>query len=166
MLINYNKIIVVVVFVIFLSSCSDFKPLYREDLNTLHKLQSFAIITDNKAVSQDVKKSLLSLFPTKRKNKYIIKIEAKSATGGTVSDITRKISRYKTKVSASVNLYYRYKQYDKLIFSFEEEKSAPYSLVVNNIRSTLASKKKAQQTSTRLLAEEIYKSILIYLKNN
>ena len=142
MLINYNKIIVVVVFVIFLSSCSDFKPLYREDLNTLHKLQSFAIITDNKAVSQDVKKSLLSLFPTKRKNKYIIKIEAKSATGGTVSDITRKISRYKTKVSASVNLYYRYKQYDKLIFSFEEEKSAPYSLVVNNIRSTLASKKK------------------------
>ena len=98
--------------------------------------------------------------------KYIIKIEGLSDTSGTVADATRKISRYKTKVSANVKLYYRYAEYDKLIFDFEESRDDSYSLILNNIRSTLASKKKAEETSIRLLSEEIYKRILVFLSEN
>ena len=95
--------------------------------------------------------------------KYIIKIEASSETSGTVSDTTRKITRYKIEVSAKVKIYLRGKKYDKLMYSFNESMSTPYSLILNNIRSTIASKNNAESTSIRLLSEEIYKRILIYL---
>ena len=76
------------------------------------------------------------------------------------------ISRYKTRVTANVKLYYRFTEYDKLIYNFEESRDASYSLIFNNIRSTLASKKKAEETSIRLLSEEIYKRILVFLSEN
>ena len=49
---------------------------------------------------------------------------------------------------------------------FEEKRSASYSLVLNNIRSTIASKNKAEATSIRLLSEEIYKRLLVFLSEN
>ena len=80
-----------------------------------------------------------------------------------MSDTARKISRYENQVSAKVKIYYRQRKYDRLIYEFYEERSSSYSLILNNIRSTIASKKSAELTSTRLLSEEIYKRVLVFL---
>ena len=109
---------------------------------------------------------MIELFPINKKNKYVLKIEGFSETTGTVYDSTRKISRYKNIVSANIKIYYRKKKYDKLIYEFDEKRDASYSLIVNNIRSTIASKKNAELTSIRLLSEEIYKRVLIFLSKN
>ena len=153
-------------FFLFLNNCSNFKPLYKNDLSSLYKLQEVSIVTDQKNISKKIKKSLIELLPINKKTKYILKIEGLSETAGTVSDTTRKISRYKNQVSANVKIYYRKKKYDKLIYEFDEKREASYSLIVNNIRSTIASKKNAELTSTRLLSEDIYKRLLIFLSKN
>ena len=49
---------------------------------------------------------------------------------------------------------------------FFEKRDASYSLISNNVRSTMASKKNAELTSTRLLSEEIYKRVLVFLSSN
>ena len=155
-----------IILLLSLINCSGFKPLYKENIKDIYKLQSFVIIADQKKISQKIRKELISIFPANKNSKYIIKIEAKSETSGTVSDITRKISRYKVEISATVKIYHRKKKYDKLIYYFDEKREAPYSLVLNNIRTTLASKNKAEETAIRLLTEEIQKTILIYMANN
>ena len=160
------KIFIITFFFFFLNSCSNFKPLYKNNLNSLYALQEVSIITDKKKISENIKKNLIELFPTNKKTKYILKIEGLSETTGTVSDSTRKISRYKNQVSANVKIYYRQKKYDKLIYEFYEKRDASYSLILNNIRSTIASKKNAELTSTRLLSEEIYKRVLVFLSKN
>ena len=160
------EIFIITIFFFFLNSCSNFKPLYKNNLDSLYTLQEVYIITDKKQISENIKKSLIELFPTNKKTKYILKIEGLSETIGTVSDSTRKISRYKNQVSANVKIYYRQKKYDKLIYEFYEKRDASYSLILNNIRSTIASKKNAEQTSTRLLSEEIYKRVLVFLSKN
>ena len=153
-------------FFFFWSNCSNFEPLYKNNLDSLYKLQEISIVTDKKKITSKIKKNLIELFPTKKKTKYILKLEGFSETTGTVSDTTRKISRYKTEVSANVKLYYRSTNYDKLIYEFEEKRGASFSLILNNIRSTLASKKNAERTSIRLLSEEIYRRVLIFLSKN
>jgi len=158
-----KNIFIVTFFFFFLNCCSNFKPLYKENLSNLYTLQDVSIITDKKRVSENIKKNLIELFPTNKKTKYILKIEGLSETTGTVADTARKISRYKNQVSANVKIYYRQRKYDKLIYEFYEEKDASYSLILNNIRSTMASKKNAELTSTRLLSEEIYKRVLVFL---
>ena len=140
--------------------------MYKNNLGSLYALQEVSIITDKKRISEDIKKNLVELFPTNKKIKYILKIEGLSETMGTVSDTTRKISRYKNQVTANVKIYYRQRKYDKLIYEFYEKRDASYSLISNNIRSTIASKKNAELTSTRLLSEEIYKRVLIFLSKN
>ena len=160
------KIFKITFFFFFLYSCSSFKPLYKNDLISLYKLQEVSIVTDQKKISKKIKKNLIELFPTNKKTKYILKIEGLSETTGTVSDSTRKISRYKNQVSANVKIYYRQKKYDKLIYEFDEKRDTSYSLILNNIRSTIASKKNAEVTSTRLLSEEIYKRVLVFLSKN
>ena len=153
-------------FLFFLNSCLNFKPLYKHNLSSLYALQEVSIITDKKRISENIKKNLVELFPTNDKTKYILKIEGLSETTGTVSDTTRNISRYKNQVSANVKIYYRQRKYDKLIYEFYEKRDASYSLISNNVRSTLASKKNAELTSTRLLSEEIYKRVLLFLTKN
>ncbi len=160
------KIFITAFFFFFLNSCSNFKPLYKDNLDSLYTLQDIYIITDKKKISENIKKNLIELFPSNKKAKYILKIEGLSETSGTVSDATRKISRYKNQVSANVKIYYRQQKYDKLIYEFDEKRDASYSLILNNIRSTIASKKNAERTSTRLLSEEIYRRILIFLSEN
>ena len=140
--------------------------MYKKDLRNLYSLQDVSIITDKKRISDNIKKNLIELFPTNKKTKYILKIEGLSETTGTVSDTTRKISRYKNQVSANIKIYYRQKKYDKLIHEFYEKRDASYSLILNNIRSTIASKKNAELTSIRLLSEEIYKRVLVFLSKN
>ena len=160
------KFFILTFFFFFLNSCSNFKPLYKNNLSSLYALQEVSIITDKKRISENIKKNLVELFPTNKKTKYILKVEGLSETMGTVSDTTRKISRYKNQVTANVKIYYRQKKYDKLIYEFYEKRDASYSLISNNIRSTLASKKNAELTSTRLLSEEIYKRVLVFLSKN
>ena len=166
MVIHIIKIFTVITFWFVFNNCSGFKPLYKDNLSSVHKLQNFTIITDKKKVSKKIKQKLIEIFPNSTEIKYIIKIEGLSESIGTVTDNTRKVSRYKTKVSANIKLYYRYAEYDKLLYNFEESRDASYSLILNNIRSTLASKKRAEETSVRLLSEEIYKRILVFLSEN
>tara|TARA_X000000950_G_C13769920_1_gene600528 strand:+ start:629 stop:1126 length:498 start_codon:yes stop_codon:yes gene_type:complete len=161
-----KKIFIATFFFFFLNSCSNFEPLYKNNLNSLYALKEVSIITDKKRISESIKKNLLELFPTNKKTKYILKIEGLSETTGTVSDTTRKISRYKNQVSANIKIYYRKKKHDKLIYEFYEKRDASYSLISNNIRSTMASKKNAELTSIRLLSEEIYKRVLVFLSKN
>ena len=161
-----KKIFIITFFFFFLNSCSNFKPLYKNNLDSLYALQEVSIITDKKRISENIKKKLVELFPTNKKTKYILKIEGLSETTGTVSDATRKISRYKNQVSANVKIYYRQRKYDKLIYEFYEKRDASFSLISNNVRSTIASKKNAELTSTRLLSEEIYKRVLVFLSKN
>ena len=161
-----KKTFILTFFFFFINSCSNFKPLYKNNLSSLYALQEVSIITDKKRISEDIKKNLVELFPTNKKIKYILKIEGLSETMGTVSDTTRKISRYKNQVTAKVKIYYRQKKYDKLMYEFYEKRDASYSLILNNIRSTLASKKNAELTSTRLLSEDIYKRVLVFLSKN
>ena len=165
-MLTIKQIFILTIFFFFLNSCSNFKPLYKNNLSSLYALQEVSIITDKKRISENIKKNLLELFPTNKKTKYILKIEGLSETMGTVSDTTRKISRYKNQVTANVKIYYRQKKYDKLIYEFYEKRDASYSLISNNIRSTIASKKNAELTSTRVLSEEIYKRVLVFLSKN
>ena len=160
------KIFIATTFFFFLNSCSNFKPLYENNIESLYMLQDVYIITDKKKISENIKKNLIELFPTNKQTKFILKIEGLSETTGTVSDSTRKISRYKNQVSANVKIYYRQEKYDKLIYEFYEKRDSSYSLILNNIRSTIASKKNAELTSTRLLSEEIYKRVLVFLSKN
>ena len=165
-MLTIKKTFIITFFFFFLSSCSNFKPLYKNNLISLYALQEISIITDKKRISENIKKSLVELFPTNKKTKYILKIEGLSETAGTVSDSTRKISRYKNQVSANVKIYYRERKYDRLIYEFYEKRDASFSLISNNVRSTIASKKNAELTSTRLLSEEIYKRVLVFLSKN
>ena len=165
-MLTIKKIFIVTFFIFFLNSCSTFEPLYKNQLSSLYALQEVSIITDKKRISENIKKNLLELFPNNKKTKYILKIEGLSETTGTVSDTTRKISRYKNQVSANIKIYYRKKKYDKLIYEFYEKRDASYSLISNNVRSTMASKKSAESTSSRLLSEEIYKRVLVFLSKN
>ena len=71
-----------------------------------------------------------------------------------------------TLVSAKIKLYHRAKSYDKLIYMFDEQRETSYGLILNNIRSTIASKKTAESTSIRLLSEEIYRRLLIFLSKD
>ena len=165
-MITIKKIFIVTFFIFFLNSCSNFEPLYKNQLSSLYALQEVSIITDKKRISENIKKNLLELFPNNKKTKYILKIEGLSETTATVSDTARKISRYKNQVSANIKIYYRQRKYDKLLYEFFEKRDASYSLISNNVRSTMASKKSAELTSTRLLSEEIYKRVLVFLSKN
>ena len=165
-MLTIKKTFIITFFLFFLNSCSSFKPLYKDNLISLYALQEISIITDKKRISENIKKSLVELFPTNKKTKYILKIEGLSETTGTVSDSTRKISRYKNQVSANVKIYYRERKYDRLIYEFYEKRDASFSLISNNVRSTIASKKNAELTSTRLLSEEIYNRVLVFLSKN
>ncbi len=165
-MITIKKIFIVTFFIFFLNSCSNFEPLYKNQLSSLYALQEVSIITDKKRISENIKKNLLELFPNNKKTKYILKIEGLSETTATVSDTARKISRYKNQVSANIKIYYRQRKHDKLLYNFFEKRDASYSLISNNVRSTMASKKSAELTSTRLLSEEIYKRVLVFLSKN
>ena len=159
-----RKAILILIF-FFISNCSNFKPVYKNNIENISLLQSFALTTDNKAISKNIKKSLLATLPTNKSNKYILKIEANSSSIGTVNDASRSISRYKIELDAIIKLYYRDKNYDKLLKVFKERHSSPYSLVSNNIRSTLASRNKAEKVAIRLLTESFYNRLIIYLSS-
>ena len=164
MLFSRTAILILIFF--FLSTCSNFKSVYRNNINDIYLLQSFVITTDNKIISKNIKKNILASFPTNRSSKYILKIEANSNSIATVNDASRSISWYKIELNALIKLYYRGVNYDKLLKVFQEKHSAPYSLVSNNIRSTLASRNKAEEVAIKLLTESFYKRLLIYLSSD
>ena len=68
-----KKIFIATFFFFFLNSCSNFKPLYKNNLSSLYALQEVSIVTDKKRTSENIKKNLIELFPTNKKTKYICK---------------------------------------------------------------------------------------------
>ena len=94
MVIQIIKIFTVITFLFFFNNCTGFKPLYKENLSSVYKLQNFTIITNKKKISEKIKQNLIELFPNATEIKYIIKIEGLSDTIATVTDNTRKVSRY------------------------------------------------------------------------
>lgn len=160
------KIFLSIIIFLSLMSCTGFEPLYKYNLDEVYMLQYFSIVTDKKKISKKIKKDLIQLLPANKETKYIIKIATITETSASVSDASRKISRYKTNITANIELYRRYKNYDKMIYSFAEQRNTSYNLILNNIRSTLASKDKAEETTIKLLAEEIYRGMLIFLSNS
>ena len=148
---------------IFICNCSNYKPLYKTNIDDVHRLQDFIIISDKKIISEKIKKQLLTHFPVNLNSKYIIEIKASIKSYGNVSEMTGRISRYTIENEALVNIYLRKKNYDKLIYSFNEIQKAPYSLIANNVRSTLANRNEAEMITIMLLSEIIYKRLLLYL---
>lgn len=147
----------------FLNGCTGFKPVYKNNLEQIDVLRNFIIITDQAPVSKKIKKELITLLPKKRGNSYILKVEGTTQSLGIVSDANRRISRYKIETQVKIKIYHRKKNVDKLIHSFNDRQIAPYSLISNNIRSTLAGRKKAEDITIQLISASIFKRILIFM---
>ena len=162
----YQKNLLISILLIFnLAACQNFKPVYKDNIATVYKLQNITIISNKNKISKKIRKQLLNSFPTNKNTQYILKIEAFSNNAGIVNDLTRKISRYKIKTIAEIKLYRRLEKKDKKVFSFIEEKEAAYNLVSDNVRSTLASRNKAENTTVSLVSESIYNRLIMYLSN-
>ena len=159
------KDLIIILFAIGFSSCRTFQPLYKNNIENVYELQKFIIVTDKKPISKKIKKNLIAALPINKKSNYIVKIEASSNSIGTVNDASRSISRYKIEIEAKIRLYYRKKDYDQLLQTFVEKQNTPYNLVTNNIRSTLASRNKAEEVTIELITENIYRNLLIFFSD-
>lgn len=160
---NFKNLIVGLICLFFLSCCTGFKPIYKNNLKQVYTLKDFVIVTDQAPVSKKIKKELIALLPKKRNSSYILKIEGTTQSLGIVSDANRRLSRYKIETIVKIKIYQRKKNADKLIYSFIDKQIAPYSLISNNVRSTLASRKKAENLTIQLVSTSIYKRILIFM---
>ena len=160
---DFKHLLAGLICLLLLNGCTGFKPVYKTNLKQIYALKDFVIITDQAPVSKKIKKELLTLLPQKKNNLYILKIEGTTQSIGIVSDANRRVSRYKIETIAKIKIYQRKKSIDKLIYSFNDERIAPYNLISNNVRSTLASRKKAEDITIQLIAASIYKRILIFM---
>ena len=160
---NFKNLIAGLICLLFLNCCTGFKPIYKNNIKQVYTLKDFAIVTDQAPVSKKIKKELITLLPKKRNNLYILKIEGTTQSLGIVSDANRRISRYKIETIAKIKIYQRKKNLDKLIYSFNDKQIAPYSLISNNVRSTLAGRKKAENITIQLISTSIYKRVLIFM---
>ena len=97
MVVTIIKFFKITFFLFFLNNCSNFKPLYKNDLSSLHKLQEFSIVTDQKEISKKIQKNLIELFPINRKTKHLsetIEVEIhqnkKLVSSGSVKNMFKK----------------------------------------------------------------------------
>tara|TARA_E500000331_G_C17101393_1_gene645489 strand:- start:123 stop:623 length:501 start_codon:yes stop_codon:yes gene_type:complete len=151
-----------VLFILFLNSCAEFTPLYENKKIFLENLKDATILTDNKKMSQSIKKNLLKKMPPSNNNiKFIIKIETEIENNSTVTSTDRKTSGYEIVTNAIVSLYKRDK-YDKLIFSFKEISVVPYELSPNQVLSTLASRNRVFDRSSIKLSKSILDRLMLY----
>ena len=151
----------------FLSSCSGFTPLYQKHSILNEKLKNIAIATDKKKMSLAVKKNLLKKIPpTRDEINYILKIETKTETGSTVTASDRKTSGYEVISTSNIFLYKRDLAYDRVIFSFEEKAVTMFELSPNQVLSTLASRNKAFEISSKNLSKSILDKIFIYFSKD
>ena len=147
----------------FLSSCSGFTPLYQKHSILNETFKNIAITTDKKKMSLAVKKNLLKKIPpTRNEVNYIIKIKTKTETGSTVTASDRKTSGYEVISTSNILLYKREPAYDRIVFSFEEKAVTMFELSPNQVLSTLASRNKAFEISSKNLSKSILDRILIY----
>ena len=160
---NFKNLIVGLIYLFFLNCCTGFKPIYKTNLKQINMLKDFVIVTDQAPVSKKIKKELITLLPKNKNNSYILKIEATTQSLRIVRDPPRRISRYKIETIAKIKIYQRKKNIDKLIYSFNDKQIAPYNLISNNIRSTLAGREKAENITIELISTSIYKRILIFM---
>jgi len=160
---KFRNLIWGLICLLFLNCCTGYQPIYKNNLKQIYTLKDFVILTDQALVSKKIKKELITLLPNKRNSSYIVKIEGTTQSLGIVSDSNRRISRYKIETTAKIKIYQRKKNVDKLIYSFNDKQIAPYSLISNNVRSTLAGRKKAENITIQLISTSIYKRILIFM---
>lgn len=160
---DFKNLLAGLICLFLLNSCTGFKPIYKNNLAQLYMLKDFVIVTDQSPVAKKIKKELITLLPKKRNSLYILKVEAKTQSIGIVSDANRRISRYKIETQAKIKIYKRKKAIDKLIYAFNDKQTSPYSLISNNVRSTLAGRKKAENITIQLISASIYKRILIFM---
>ena len=99
-----KKILAYFMWIVFFNSCTGLQPLYKNNIKNIYALQNFAIVANSNSVSNKIKKELITLFPSKKKNLYILKIEASIQSMGIVSDASRKISRYKVETLANIKI--------------------------------------------------------------
>ena len=163
---RFKKVITYFFFLFLLNNCSEFQPIYKNNIEQIYALQNFIIVTDGASVSKKIKKELITLFPVQKKSLYILKIEATIESLGIVRDDNRRIYRYKMATKANIKVYKRKKNIDELIYEFDERKIAPYNLISNNVRSSMASRKEAENISIQLIANRIYKRILIIMNKS
>ena len=122
-------------------------------------------MTDEKKISNKIKKVLLELLPVRSKIEYVLKIETTTSTNGTVSNIDTKVSRYEIHTEMLASLYKR-KKYDQLIFQFKERRISPYSLSSNEVLSTLSGRQKAESLAVKNLSETVFDRLINYFIQN
>ena len=153
--------------IVLLNSCSGFTPLYQNQGFLYEKLKGISFHTDKKKMSLSIKKYMLKKLPPKTNHiNYILKIETQTDTNSTVTDSDRKTSGYEVITTSDVFLYKRKKEYDKLIYSFQEKEVTMFELSPNQVLSTLASRNKAFEISSENISKNILNRIMLYFSKN
>ncbi len=153
--------------IVLLNSCSGFTPLYQNQGFLYEKLKDISFNTDKKKMSLSIKKYMLKKLPPKTNNiNYILKIETQTDTNSTVTDSDRKTSGYEVITTSDVFLYKRKKEYDKLIYSFQEKEVTMFELSPNQVLSTLASRNKALEISSENISKSILDRLMLYFSQN
>ena len=159
------KNLAVIYVVMHLISCTAYTPLYKKNILYKEFFETLVIKTDNNRTTKDIKREMLKMLPYNKNIKYILSLDTNSSTSSTVNNIDGKISGYEIETQVKVKLYHR-KNYDKLVYSFEEKVNAPYYLTSDQVLSTLADRNKAKSLNVRNLSQKIFNNLVIYLSKS
>ena len=161
-----TKLFLILISLLFVQSCSNFTPLYKEKDLFSKNLKAFVVITDKKKISLSIKKNLLKKLPSAGNNiNYILKIETLIDNTSTATDTQRKTSGYEIITTAKVFLYKREKKYDRKIFAFEEKSVGLFNFSPNQVLSTLAARNRVLDNSSEELSDSILYRLILYFSN-
>ena len=159
------KFLTIIYIMLHLTSCSGYTPMYKKNILYKEFFQTLAIKTDNSKTTKNIKREMLKMFPYNKNIRYILSLNTVSSTSSTVNNIDGKVSGYEIETLVTAKLYER-KNYDELLYSFEEKVNAPYYLTSDQVLSTLADRNKAEKLNTRNISKKIFNNLIIYLSRN
>ena len=158
-----TKLFLILISLLFVQSCSNFTPLYKEKDLFSKNLKAFVVITDKKKISLSIKKNLLKKLPSAGNNiNYILKIETLIDNTSTATDTQRKTSGYEIITTSKVILYSREQKLDKEVFLFEEKSAGLFNFSPNQVLSTLAARNRILDNSSDDLSDIILYRLMIY----
>ena len=160
---SFAKISFVILFL--LCACSEYKSLYKENLSSLYQLETVALVTDKKKVSDKIKKDILKLLPIRDQVLFIVEIQSNKSTSSTISNVDTQISGYEIEIIAEIKIYKREKDKDTLVYTFTEKESAPYNLTTNRVLSILANRNNAENLAIKNVSKNIYDRLILFLIN-
>ena len=160
---SFAKISFVILFL--LSACSEYKPLYKQNLGSVYQLETFALVTDKKKISDKIKKEILKLLPPSKQVLYIVDIQSNKSTSSTISNVDTQISGYEIEIIAEIKIYKRERDKDALVYTFTEKESAPYNLTTNRVLSILANRNNAENLAIKNVSKNIYDRIILFIVN-